>query len=78
MPKTNLLLATDNDADELVPERAFCEECGITDHTAREWRRRGTGPEYLRLGKAVFYRRSRIKRWHDSRSFRRRIDETAA
>jgi hypothetical protein len=68
----------DASPDELVPEGLFCQKCDITKRTAREWRARGDGPEYMRLGRQIFYRRSRIQRWHDVRSFCRRTDEIAA
>src|SRR5438034_862499 len=85
MPRTKLLSAISLDdgadpgyqIDELVPERDFCQEHKVTDRTAREWRENGGGPEYTRIGRSIFYRRSRIRAWHDARTFRRSDEESA-
>ena len=86
MSRTQLELATrldgaadtaDNLFDELVPEKSFCREHQVTNRTARGWRERGQGPEYMRIGRSIFYRRSRIQRWHNSRSFQHRAEEAA-
>ena len=81
MTRNNLLkggVGSSHLSDELVPEQTFCEEHYIAPSTARRWRQNGAGPEYLRIGSAVFYFRSRIRSWHDARTFRRRADATAA
>lgn len=38
----------------------------VTVETLAQWRQAGTGPNYVKLGKAVFYRRSDIAEWIDS------------
>ena len=63
--------------EELVPEVEFAAEADVTDRTAREWREKGTGPDYIRIGHSVFYRRSAIAAWIESRTVRHRPTQIA-
>jgi predicted DNA-binding transcriptional regulator AlpA len=43
------------------------EVLGIPEKTLREWRSRGIGPEYLKVGRYVRYRWSAVNAWLDTR-----------
>ena len=85
MSRMKLLSATafdvgadlNHEADELVPEKSFCEQCDVTDRTARQWRENGEGPEYTRVGRSIFYRQSRIRAWQEAHTYRHRAEEAA-
>lgn len=50
-------LTTDELADRL----------GVVPETVRSWRQRGTGPAYIRLGRAIRYREPEVEAWERSR-----------
>ena len=84
MAKIKLLASTvtfDADAmssfEELVPEQQLAEELDVVDRTVREWRERGTGPDFIRIGRSVFYRRSAIMAWISRRTVRLRAGPAA-
>lgn len=61
--------------DDLLSPAQVCAEYPIfTTGVLADWRWRGDGPEYIKTspGRAgrVFYRRSAIERWLDSRTVR--------
>lgn len=43
------------------------EVLGIPEKALREWRSRGIGPEYLKVGRYVRYRWSAVNAWLDTR-----------
>lgn len=43
------------------------EVLGVPEKTLREWRCRGIGPEYLKIGRYVRYRWSAVNSWLDMR-----------
>lgn len=56
---------------ELVTPERLAKELGVTEKTLSQWRYKGTGPRYLKLGGAgrtnpVRYRRADISRWLDA------------
>jgi hypothetical protein len=51
-------------------ERDASREYGIPVRTLQGWRMRGGGPEYIKCGRSVRYRRDSIERWLDSRTCR--------
>jgi predicted DNA-binding transcriptional regulator AlpA len=69
----------DNQFEELIPEVQLAAEVGVVDRTVREWRERATGPDYIRIGRSIFYRRSAIAEWIEGRTVRHRTprSETA-
>ena len=82
MPKFKLLASTvefDADAacqfEEIIPDAQFADEVGVTDRTTREWRERGIGPDYMKIGKSIFYRRSAIAAWIERRTVRHRTPD---
>ena len=64
--------------DELIPDKQFCADHNIGDRTSRQWRETGESPEYVRVGRAIFYRRSAIKAWHDRHTYPHRAAEAVA
>ena len=38
--------------------------------TLTDWRYRGCGPEYVRMGRSIYYRRSAIERWIEAHTIR--------
>lgn len=84
MPKFKLLASTvafDADAacqfEEIIPDAQFADEAGVTDRTTREWREKGIGPDYVKIGKSIFYRRSAIAAWIERRTVRHRPAQIA-
>lgn len=56
---------------ELVTPEQLAAELGITEKTLSQWRYRGTGPAYIKLGgnhrsAPVRYRRADVNRWLDA------------
>ena len=42
---------------DCLTEHQLCRLGGITENTAEAWRKRGTGPAYVRFGNTVLYPR---------------------
>lgn len=38
---------------------------GVPEHTLAQWRSRGTGPTYIKVGRHVRYRWSAVNEWLD-------------
>lgn len=55
--------ATPSAEDPLLPPRVLSDEWGIPESTLAQWRWRGEGPVYVKLGGHVRYRRSDIDAW---------------
>jgi predicted site-specific integrase-resolvase len=49
--------------DRLVTPDEFADELGIPVKTLSEWRSRGIGPAYVKVGRHVRYRRGAIDKW---------------
>jgi excisionase family DNA binding protein len=49
--------------DEYLTEAEVAELLKVSVGTLRRWRREGTGPPSLRLGRGVRYRRRDVDRW---------------
>ncbi|GAB3754395.1 hypothetical protein GCM10027591_03250 [Zhihengliuella somnathii] len=47
----------------LVPPFELAERLGTTERTLSEWRIRGTGPAFIRVGRGVRYRADAIDAW---------------
>jgi excisionase family DNA binding protein len=43
------------------------ERYQVSEATLKEWRYKGTGPEYVRLGRHVRYPATALKRWEKGR-----------
>jgi predicted DNA-binding transcriptional regulator AlpA len=57
-------------ADPLVPPPELATELGVPVKTLAEWRSRGLGPSYVRVGRHVRYRREAINLWLDAQTHR--------
>lgn len=57
--------ATLDDRTRVVDTEGAAERLGITPETLRNWRWRGDGPPFLKLGRAVRYRLSELSDWLD-------------
>ena len=51
------------DVDEYLTEADVAELLKVSVGTLRRWRREGTGPPSLRLGRGVRYLRAEVDRW---------------
>lgn len=47
--------------DHLLSERDVAALLAVTPAAVEAWRRKGTGPEWIRVGRLVRYRRSAIE-----------------
>jgi predicted DNA-binding transcriptional regulator AlpA len=64
MPKTQ---AADND-DELLSPSEVAELLHKTEAALGQWRYQRKGPRYVKVGERVFYQRSAIRDYLDSRT----------
>lgn len=51
------------DPDFLMTEMQACELLSVSPRTLQAWRVRGGGPKYVKIGKAVRYKRRDISEW---------------
>jgi hypothetical protein len=49
--------------DELQTEEVTAVELKVKPPTLTQWRFRGIGPKYIKVGRAVFYRRADVAEW---------------
>ncbi len=56
--------------DELLDTEAVARYAGLSPTTLRKWRMTGTGPRFVRLGRAVRYRRTELDAFLAQREFR--------
>jgi excisionase family DNA binding protein len=64
-----------DNAAPLVRPDEFAAELGIPGKTLAEWRSRGLGPAYVKVGRHVRYRREAIDKWLEGQT--RQPDKTA-
>ena len=60
--------ATLDDRTRTTDTEGAADRLGITPETLRNWRWRGEGPPFLKLGRAVRYRLSDLSAWLDART----------
>lgn len=48
---------------DLIPDALFAKTIGVTQQTLAGWRCSGQGPEFVKLGRGVFYRREDVRKW---------------
>jgi predicted DNA-binding transcriptional regulator AlpA len=53
---------------DLVPADELAEALGLAEQTLAAWRSEKQGPDYVKLGKTVFYRRCGLTEWIARRS----------
>lgn len=54
------------EADVLLSPRELAALIKIPEETLAQWRSRGKGPDYLRMGRHARYRMSDIRAWLDA------------
>ena len=47
----------------LLSEDELAELISVKTQTLQAWRSQKTGPDFVKLGKAVFYRKSDVEEW---------------
>jgi predicted DNA-binding transcriptional regulator AlpA len=60
-PSENLVVA-----DELLTERDVSDRLHLSMKTLRNWRVRGEGPKFLKIGRLVRYRLSDVLAWEEA------------
>lgn len=61
----------------LLSERDVEREYDIPTRTQQGWRQRGVGPEFIKCGRSVRYRRDAVERWLTDNTRRSTSDLTA-
>ncbi len=51
----------------ILTPQSLADLLGYSLRTVEDWRRKGTGPRYLRIGKHVRYRMSDVESWLETR-----------
>jgi hypothetical protein len=51
------------DPEELIPSSDAARLFHVKDATLTSWRNQKRGPAYLKVGRAVFYRRADLSEW---------------
>ncbi|WP_397421065.1 helix-turn-helix transcriptional regulator [Phenylobacterium sp.] len=64
--------------DELLDTSLVARTWGIAEVTLRKWRILGVGPPFMRLGRAVRYRRADLDAFLSSRAFRNTTEADVA
>ena len=54
--------------DDLIRERDAAKIIDVHKMTLAGWRHEGRGPEYIKIGKNIRYRRSAIEKWLEDRT----------
>ena len=49
--------------DELVSPDSVADELHVKRETLTAWRTLGRGPRFIKVGRAVFYRRADLSQW---------------
>ena len=47
----------------LFTDHQFAKSMGVTTLTTATWRKAGSGPDYVKAGKRIFYRKEDILAW---------------
>lgn len=55
--------ATDEDEMALINEKEAAAQCGLAVRTLQNWRTRGEGPTFYKMGRAVRYSSDEIAQW---------------
>lgn len=61
--------------DSLIHPATLAERLGCTERTLSEWRVRGAGPDYVRVGRGVRYTPDAVDRWLRSQVHTSTADE---
>jgi len=60
--------------DELLTASQLHELLPLSEPTLRHWRYIGAGPEWVTLGRRVFYRRRSVLRWIEEQERQQRLE----
>jgi predicted site-specific integrase-resolvase len=65
MDRTRVLTRAgrDKNDNDLLTEAELCELLKVSPHTAKQWRWAGRGPDYVKMHRAIRYRRADVQRW---------------
>jgi predicted DNA-binding transcriptional regulator AlpA len=61
-------MPTNDHATELLTQETLAVELKMRPQSLADWRHRGKGPDYIKVGQLVRYRRSDVQRWLDTRA----------
>jgi predicted DNA-binding transcriptional regulator AlpA len=61
------LLPIPEDSDFLISAAHAPDYIGIQRQTLARWRHEGFGPQWVRMGRRIFYRSSDLRAWVESR-----------
>lgn len=61
----------------LLNEAEVAEMTGLSKRTLQAWRYRGGGPPFIKLGRAVRYRKSDIVEWINEQAVRSTAEHTS-
>ncbi len=64
--------------DELLDTLTVARYAGLSPVTLRKWRMTGAGPRFVRLGRAVRYRRAELDAWLSRREFKNTTEADCA
>lgn len=56
-------MTTENETPTLLEPSEVAQFLGIAEQTLALWRSEKRGPDYVKLGKAVFYRQADVTAW---------------
>ncbi|MCL1595493.1 MAG: helix-turn-helix domain-containing protein [Actinomycetia bacterium] len=59
---------SDDGHDELLTQHVLAAELKMRPQSLADWRHRGKGPTYVKLGQLVRYRRSDVEDWLESQA----------
>jgi len=59
-PARSKHMQSNNDPDAALNENQAAEFLGLSTRTLQAWRVRGSGPEYVKIGRAVRYQRRQL------------------
>jgi hypothetical protein len=51
------------DPEELIPSDGAAAQLDVQPQTLASWRTQGRGPDFVKVGRAVFYRKADIAAW---------------
>jgi excisionase family DNA binding protein len=54
--------------EEFVSTKQLAAQLGLTEVTLCQWRHRGQGPAFIRMGRTVRYRRTDVESWLAART----------
>jgi hypothetical protein len=70
------LLPLPPDDGTLIPAKGVNRYSGCADQTHAKWRVEGVGPEYVKLGRRVFYTAGALRSWIKNQTRNNTIDAT--